>query len=192
MNVTLNAVLPLLMASAISVGALLWLGPESARAGEGDVDAGRIREIAAMLDEQPASFGRPISDRAAWDARLTQSEAFAGVVARAEALLGDPVPELPDDLYLDFSRTGNRTRWQRVNSERSGRVNPLVLAECLENRGRFVPAFEELVRAFAAEPTWMMPAHDRSLANFEGKTIDIDLKAASQGWVLATALYLLG
>jgi len=191
MNVMLNSTLSLSLVCVTSAGALLLLGPESARGAEGDIDEIRIREIAPMLTDQPASFGRPITDRAAWDS-LAESDAFAGVIARAEALLDDPIPDLPDDLFLDFSRTGNRSRWQRVNSRRDGRVNSLVLAECIENKGRFVPAFEELARAFASERTWMMPAHDRSLTNFNGESIDIDLKAASRGCIMATALYLLG
>ncbi|MHC4480817.1 MAG: hypothetical protein ACYS1C_07590, partial [Planctomycetota bacterium] len=63
---------------------------------------------------------------------------------------------------------------------------------CLDNRGRFLPKFEELVRALCAEPTWVMPAHDKDLANFEEKRIDIDLASSALAWDLATADYLLG
>jgi hypothetical protein len=114
------------------------------------------------------------------------------VVAEAERRLGEPIPEQPDDLYLEFSRTGNRTHWQRVAGQRRGRVDAFALAECLENKGRFIPAFEEAVAALCAEPTWVMPAHDGNLANFEGKAIDIDLGSASLAWTLSTADYMLG
>jgi len=151
----------------------------------------RIEAIVPMLAEQPAGFGRPIDDRDAWD-RLAKHKSYAGIVAKTEGLLKEAFPEQPDDLYLDFSRTGNRTRWQRVAGQRRGRVASLVLAECIENKGRFVAAFEAVVQALCAEPTWVMPAHDRGLGNFKGKQIDIDLGSATLAWQLATAHYLLG
>ncbi len=154
-------------------------------------DPARVDEIAAMLPEGPEGLGRPITDRETWDA-LAATPAYQAVIARAEKLLDEPLPEQPDDLYLDFSRTGNRTRWQNVANQRRGRLAPLVLAECAENRGRFVPAIEELVAALAAERTWVMPAHDRSLANFNRERTDIDLASSALGWHLATANWLLG
>jgi len=151
----------------------------------------RVREVAAMLPERPAGVGRPTSDRVAWD-KLAANAAYQQAVKRAEPLLKLPIPEQPDDLFLDFSRTGNRTRWQKVASERRSRVTWLVLAECLENKGRFLPAIEQVVAALCAERTWVMPAHDRSLANFNGKSIDIDLASSALAWNLATADFLLG
>lgn len=157
---------------------------------EQDFEA-RVKAIAEMLPEQATGLGRPANDRAAWE-KLRQQEWAEGLLRRAEALLTEPLPEQPDDLYLDFSRTGNRSRWQRVSGQRRGRIAPLVLAECLENKGRFLPAFEELVRALCAERTWVMPAHDEKLTNFEGTSIDIDLASSALAWQLATAAYVLG
>jgi hypothetical protein len=61
----------------------------------------------------------------------------------------------------------------------------------MENKGRFLPAFEEIVQAICSERTWVMPAHDRGLANFDGTSIDIDLGSSMLAWSLATADYLL-
>ena len=151
----------------------------------------RVRAVAAMLSEQPKGFGAPASDRAAWK-KLAAKDSFRRVIADAEKLLRTPIPEQSDDLYLDYSRTGNRTRWQRVSGRRRGRIGTLVLAECLENKGRFVRPFEETARALCSERTWVMPAHDRGLANFNAKTVDIDLGSSMLAWNLATADYLLG
>jgi len=151
----------------------------------------RVAEVAAMLPAQPMGVGKPATDRATWDA-LAQLDAFKAYIPRAERLLAEPIPEQPDDLYLDFTRTGNRDRWQRVAGQRRGRVTDLTFAECVENQGRFIPALEAIVAALCAERTWVMPAHDGSLANFEGKTTDIDLASSALAWNLATADYLLG
>jgi hypothetical protein len=154
-------------------------------------DPARVAEIAQMLPASAEGLGRPADDRDAWEA-LAATDAYARVISQAEGLLGSALPDLPDELYLDFSQTGNRTRWQNVSNSRRNRLTPLVLAECAENEGRFVAAIEELVAALCAERTWVMPAHDRSLANFNRETIDIDLASSALGWQLATANWLLG
>ena len=102
------------------------------------------------------------------------------------------MPELTDDIYLDFSRTGNRSRGERVLGQRHSRLPQLVLAECIENRGRFLPAIDATIRAIATEKSWTLPAHDRSLKNFYGTERDIDLGSSALSWNLATADYWLG
>jgi len=173
-------------------GGMFVLWAASAAVGQGTgVDQARVREIAAMLPERPAGVGRPIGDRAAWDV-LKKQDCFQAVLAEAEKLLNEPLPQTTDELYLDFSRTGNRTRWQDVMFERRGRLNTLVLAECLENRGRFLPAFVETLKSICKEPTWIFPAHDGNLANFKGEQTDIDLASSALAWVLGTADGMLG
>jgi len=162
-----------------------------ATAQDNPLDPARVLEIAKMLPEAPQGLGRPASDREAWDA-LAETDAYQSVIRRAEGYLDEPLPEQPDELYLDFSETGNRTRWQRVAGQRRGRLAPLVLAECAENDGRFIPAITELVEALCAERTWVMPAHDRSLVNFRGEQVDIDLASSAVGWEMATTNWLLG
>jgi len=155
------------------------------------LDSARIEALAAMLPESPVGVGRPIADRQAWQA-VAKAPQFKRVVREAERLMARPIPETTDELYLEFSQTGNRTRYQRVWSQRHSRFPALVLAECIENRGRFVPAIEEAIRAVCEEKTWVYPAHDRSLRNFRGEAIEIDLGSAATSWNLATADYWLG
>jgi len=155
-----------------------------------EIDAKRVAEIAGLLSEKPAGFGVPIGNRSEWG-KLAKDKSFAGEVSDAEKLMSEPIPDQPDDLYLDFSRTGNRTRWQRVSGQRRGRIPTLAVAECLENKGRFLPALEEIVRVLCSERTWVMPAHDAKLTNFRGEDVDIDLGSSALAWSLATADYLL-
>jgi len=154
------------------------------------IDQNRVEIIAAMLAEKPAGFGSLITDRNSWK-KLAQNDSFKEVISEAEMLLQKPIPAQPDELYLDYSRTGNRTRWQEISGLRRERIGPIVLAECLENKGRFIPAFEKLVRVLYSERTWVMPAHDSKLTNFNGTSIDIDLGSSKLAWSLATADYLL-
>lgn len=154
-------------------------------------DPGRVGEIAPLLSALPQGFGATIDDRQSWQ-RLAQLSAYARVVEEGEKTLAKPFPPQPDELYLEFSRTGNRTHWQKVAGDRRGRVRIYVLAECVENQGRFIPPLVKVIEALAAEPTWVMPAHDGKLANFTGEVIDIDLGSSGLASDLAMAAALLG
>jgi len=159
--------------------------------GQSPPDPKRVKAVAEMLPAHPLGVGRPIGDRTAWEA-AAKLPGLKGIVTSAERVAAQPIPELTEELYLDFSRTGNRTRCQRVISSRHGRIPVLAVAECVENKGRFLPAIEEAVRAVCSANTWVLPAHDRSLRNWYGKTIEIDLSSAATSWNLATACYWLG
>ena len=178
------------MSLLVLMSVLLAVAADVGEAGDG-LDPARVKAVAAMLPERPAAAGRPITDRAAWD-RLAADPAAKAVAARAEECLKEPIPDQPEDLFLDFSRTGNRRRFEKVAFERRGRHAPRVIAECMENKGRFVAAVERLIDALAAERTWVLPAHDRELKNFKGTSTDIDLFSSAVGWNLATADFLLG
>ena len=156
-----------------------------------DIDPKRVDEIAAMLSDNVFAFGPKITDRAAWD-ELGRKPGLRAAIARAERLMVEPIPPLPDDLFLEFSKTGNRVDYEREYFDRTGRLTPLVIAECIEHRGRFIPAIEQLVAAFDEQKTWMLPAHDASLRNFRGQARDIDLFSSALACDLANAAWLLG
>jgi len=164
---------------------------ESQQGPEGGLDKERIKAIREVISERPTCFGRPISERGEWE-RLARKESFREVISEAEGFLKEPVPELSDELYLEYSRTGNRSRWEGVNRQRRSRLKSLVLAECLENKGRFLAGVEEIIAAHCAERAWLYPAHDPELTNFNGTYIYIDLGSATLARELATADYLLG
>jgi hypothetical protein len=155
------------------------------------VQSQRVHALAKLLPPQPVGVGQPISDRAAWE-KLAKVQAFAAVIGRAQSLAKEPMPALPDDLYLDYSKTGNRDRCQKVLFARGDRLETFVLAECLENRGRFLAPLTETIQGLCQERTWMYPAHDGKLNNFYGRTVDSDLRATAVAWELATAHFLLG
>jgi hypothetical protein len=154
-------------------------------------DPSRVKAYEKMLPASPRGIGTPISDRTVWD-ELAKLPAAVGVVKEAEKILKIPMPVATDELYLDFSRTGTRTRYEAVATKRHDRVGLLVLAECLENRGRFLPGIEEAITSICGDKSWLLPAHDRQLKNFNGEEITIDLASADTSWNLATADYWLG
>ena len=154
--------------------------------------ADRIREIAAWLPAQPAGVGQPITNRAAWDDLAVRRPELKALIRWSAKLAAQPFPEQPDSLFLEFTKNGNRTHWERAASARRNQVPNLTLAECLENKGRFLAPLERAIAALCAERTWALSASDPKLENFRGQTIDIELGASTLGVELATAGYLLG
>ncbi len=154
-------------------------------------DVATLDRLAAKLPRLPDGLGPRASDRKAWQSIADRPEAREAV-QRAEALLQEPMPDLPDDLYLDYSRTGNRRRCEAVLGQRHNRIPVLALAECIEGKGRFLPKLEEAIQAVCAEKSWVLPAHDGNLQTFTGKLITIDLASSVLGWTMGTVDYLLG
>jgi len=180
--------------SLLIVSILLLAGTAAlaAKPIEGGMDADRVQAIAAFLPQGAFGFGPPITDRAAWE-HLAATKQFAGAVADAEKLLAKPVPEMTEDIYREFNRTGQRTEnYRKTRSARYGRIAAYVLAECVENKGRFLPPLEKLVASICDEPTWTYNFHDPDLRYWQGKAYFVDLGAVEPAHALADALHLLG
>ncbi len=175
----------ILLLLAISPGALT-----AAAATTAPLSRERISEIEKFLPAAPSGPGKPISDREYWNG-LAKDEAFQSQIATADTIMGQPLPELSDELYLEFSRNGNRKNYENLAFQRRRRLLPLVVAECLQNEGRYLPAIESLANALCDERTWVLPAHDRQLSNFNGTNITIDLFSSALAYNLAITNYLL-
>ncbi len=156
-----------------------------------NLDPARIQALENMLDAGPRGLGPPAASRAQWEA-LRAEPAFARVIRDAEKLIGKPLPEWDDAAYLDFTKTGRRSEGEKMMRARRGRLATVVGAECLEDKGRFRPEIERLLREYLREPTWTLPAHDRDLGSFKGTDHTIDLASSATAYELAQALWLLG
>jgi len=150
-----------------------------------------VDEIAQSMAPGAYSPTPTIADRDFW-ALVGKSQQYKSVIEDAEKLLGTSIQPLPDDLYLDFSKTGNRSRYERVYFNKLRVFRTLVVAECVENKGRFIKPIQDLIVSYAGDKSWVLPAHDGGLENFEGRQITIDLFASEVACELATADRLLG
>src|SRR5262249_12242318 len=131
----------------------------------------------------------PCSDRTAWTARSAE---LKDVIAQAEQMTGSPLPAFDPDAYLAFSKTGDRQPMERNLHSREGQLAPLVLAECAQYQGKFLPRIAEVLDSLAAMPSWTLSAHDPQLMNFHGERYYVDLNAADMSDAMAEAMYLLG
>lgn len=97
------------------------------------------------------------SDRAAWAA--LPEDFRKRVVKRGESALDFEWPALPADVFLDFARNGNRSRYQNLRGRKRSQLRDLVLAECVEGNGRFMDQIVNGVWATCEETWWGVPAH---------------------------------
>ena len=156
-----------------------------------ELEPARIAELAAWLPDQPQGFGAPCRERGLWGTLATNA-LFEKTLAAAARQLGKELPPWSDELYLDFSRTGQRPPGEKMMGSRHGPLRQMVWAECVENRGRFMPDLEKMLLGYVKEPTWTLPAHDRNLSSFKGTAYTVDLASSAFAHELAQVLWLLG
>ncbi|MBN8218103.1 MAG: hypothetical protein J0L75_15790 [Spirochaetes bacterium] len=153
------------------------------------VDPARVKAIAALLPPQPTPVLLvPAKDRAAWSS-LSPERARA-LVDGAENRVKSGMTPFSDEDYLDYTRRGKRTG-DRMMGARTGHLNALVLGECAEYKGRFLPAIAEAVESLALDKSWTLSAHDGKLDNYEGRKVEVDLSAAARGLLFSGTLKLL-
>lgn len=145
-----------------------------------------IKAVEMILPQQPHGIGRPISDRAFWE-RLARLAGNAPVKA-GEDVLKKPMPAWSDEAYLDFFKTGVRRNGQAMIFPRWESMRILAMAELLENKGRFLPALEEIMTSLVRQPSWVLPAHDKGKEVFEKHQHYVDLAAADAGYDIALVL----
>ena len=151
-------------------------------------DEAQIAQIAASLPEAPAAPGARIGDRAAWE-RLAQIPQAKNVIHGAEAVLREPIPELTEAMRAEYAASGNRDTFEGPYKQRLLYLPRLVLAEGLENQGRFTDKIADYLEAILAETTWVQPAHDkRSQAERDAGLEILDLGSTARALCLAYTL----
>jgi hypothetical protein len=153
-------------------------------------DSQRVQQVAAMLADKPTGFGKSYQQREVWN-QLKARKDYQDIIKRAEGLIKQPFPEWNDADYLKFYENGSRSEGEKMMSARAKWLPVLTWAECLENKGRFVPAIEMAIGEYIKQKSWVLPAHDYGKKNFTGTTYFVDLVSADMAQNLAQALYLL-
>ena len=145
----------------------------------------------------PAAEWNPyakIGERDFWEALPERTRQVQ--ITEAEKFLGQPWPALPATLYLEFARIGNRSNFEEPYFERRERLTDLVLAECMENKGRFVDEIVNGLWAILEESSWVLPAHIGSQKAGVGLPDTgepiVDLFSAETVGILSWSYYLLG
>lgn len=157
-----------------------------------------------MLTELSSSFYKPFhtfcpyptaSHREAWNSLDREWQESA--IKLAESYLHFEYPHLSATDFLDFSRTGNRVRYENRYFIKRYALNALVLAECVENKGRFMDDIVNGIFSICEESAWQLPPHNTYVRDMpqlplpDASAPVLELFACETGAVLATTAYLL-
>lgn len=145
----------------------------------------------------PRADWRPyptLADRAAWEGLpASVREAY---LAQGEVLQKEEWPTLLAARYMDFARDGNRSRYEEPCFRRRSMLAGLVVAECMEGRGRFLDDLVNGIWLICEVSSWCVPAHIRvqraGIGLPDTREPIVDLFAAETSAMLAWADYLLG
>lgn len=154
--------------------------------------------LAARFGDARVALFPPAKNREAWDRLLEHPlnrHRREWLIGEATKVVGQPWPELPATLYMEFARTGNRVNFEKPYFARRSRLATLVLAECFEHKGRFLDDIVNGVSAMLEESTWCIPAHVARLpGDALGRTDlqSVDLFAAETAMTLALVHAVLG
>lgn len=154
------------------------------------LDMERVAKVSAMLPSTPKGFGDTYHNRTVWD-QLYRNPKYFQVIKTAEGYLNKPFPAWNDEQYLLYFTKGTRPEGEKMMGNRLAWLAPLVWAECLENKGRFIPTIQMVLNELIHQKSWSLPAHDKNKQNIEGRNYTVDLGAAGFAQNVAQAVYLL-
>ncbi|MEO9513480.1 MAG: hypothetical protein ABJN84_04375 [Flavobacteriaceae bacterium] len=153
----------------------------------------QLEMLKAVMPKEGFQPAPPISERTYW----TKIAATASGKNYLELALSelDEKPEVPiaDSIYRRANLEGNRKIYKPRYYRTMERLEHFMLAECIENKGRFLPQISNYLNAIMDMKSWLHPNHDDSKNGvLEGRRVSIDLGARRFGSDLALAQVLLG
>ena len=109
------------------------------------VTEAEVDKIMECLPEKPGSYGGNIHDREFWASYPVP----AHILESAEKRLSVPVPHFTVEQFNEeMKKTGKRPSVRSFYTELGRFLAVMVIAECKENKGRFIPKIEEAMDAF--------------------------------------------
>ncbi len=154
------------------------------------IDKQAIARNLQLVNKTTTGLGIPASNRLVWDS-IAKLDFAKQVLGSAEPFLTKPLPEWNDSIYKTFYTTGKRDQTDAMMKARQVLLPILTLAECIENKGRFMPLIERVLISYCNQPTWTLAAHDWNMDNYKGN-FGVDLFAAGIANQFGQTLHLLG
>ena len=142
----------------------------------------RAEEIEGLIVGDNFSHGVSVKDRSFWD-NITRLDKEA-LIKKAEEYINEPFPTLTDEEYLNKSLAKKN---DKVWFTSMRRVEQAVLAECIENKGRFLPFIKEGIKSICARKSWVRSGHNSGFSYSDYYRVHklVDLYSSSVAWRMA-------
>ena len=132
-------------------------------------------------------------DRNAWES--IDDKLKTHIINEAEGLIRHTWPRICDEDYEDYHKTGSRKKYDEKFKNLYDSLTKIVLAECIEGKGRFIRDIAAGINTRLNETAWINPAHLKHYGEDiipvpDGKYLD--LRCCSTAKQLAVIYYLLG
>ncbi len=118
-----------------------------------------------------------------------------GHISEGEKLLNCEWQTPKASVFLDYVRNGDRSRYEAISFGRREQLGKLVIAECIEGKGRFLDDIVNGIWTICEETYWGVPAHigmqKRGTGLPDVTEPTVDLFAAETGMLMAWTYYLL-
>lgn len=120
------------------------------------------------------------------------------LIALGEKYLDYQFPCLLATSFMNFTRTGNRTSYEETYFSKRRALNAVVMAECIEKKGRFLDCIINGIFSICEESAWQLPAHNSYIRDTPQLILPdssmpiLDLFACETGALLSMVKYLLG
>lgn len=156
-----------------------------------------ISPLAASYDSTIFSYS-PFSnclDRDFWDSLDEQIK--NQILDDGNEALSSPFPIIYASDYMDFTISGNRNNYETIYFTRRHMLNKLILAECVENKGRFLTKIIDGLWLICEESSWVLPAHNTYVRDTPQAILPdnhrpiLDIFACETSALLSMAVYLL-
>jgi hypothetical protein len=144
----------------------------------------------------PQNKWKPFPTEPAQWAKQVPDSVRKSIIKLAEEYKDKPFTSIPASVTLEYVRNGNRVNYERLSFDKRNRLFGLVLAESMENKGRFTDAIANGVWNICEETYWGVTAHIGSQKRGSGlpdvSDPTLDLFGAETAAVLALADYFVG
>lgn len=147
-----------------------------------ELDINNIEKLSSIPD---------IDDREFWDG--LSADLKEELIKEGLRVQGVPWPVILLSDYRDFYETGNRVNYEDKCFFRRIKLSALVMAECVENEGRFIRDILDGIYMILEESSWCHPAHNSHIRDAKQTNMPditapvIDLFAAETGAVIGVA-----
>jgi len=148
------------------------------------------KNLATILSNDLRSIPK-YSNREAWENLPGNVKQY--FKTEAEKLKGNQFISLPATMYMNFTRNGDRSKYESVYFERRENLMALTIAECIDASGEYIDTIIDLIWAVCEETSWVVPAHNNKgeLPDIEFETF-VDLFSAETGSAISFVYYFLG